>query len=725
MMHRFLFSLLITFIFSNEIHNNTLLFCLDKNEPILILDSDGLLKRGNHFEINNFLSSISSSYTIEPWLSAATEDDYSGDIYLNRIYRIIFNDLNRVSLTTLKDGLLNLSSVLYVENEYIRKPYYTPNDTRYNQQWFLTQVQADHAWDFWDIPNIQPGSKDILLASVDTGVDWNHTDLVNNIWQNLGEDADGDGRTLEYIDGEWVLDPGDLNGIDDDNWDQNPNTFIDDLIGWDPSGISGENDNDPSPPPNVGTGGTWAHGTHVAGLLAGTTNNNLGIASVAFNSSIMSVKVSRENQQNDVYITDGYDGILYAAKAGYYGSDRGFTIINNSWGGGGFSQFENATIEVSHDTYNAIIVAAAGNGATDGGWGEAEEIHYPSSYNYVISVTALGTNDRWNHWATYHETVDLGSPGEGIMSTKIQNGTETYAYTSWDGTSMASPVAASCIGLLSAFNPDWGNEQLETMIVETADPRTYTINTEGYLQGKLGAGRVDVYRSLLTPLFPKIDIAAIDYQIIGGNSDNIIDAGESLNLSTILLNDPEWGEATNPSITLTSLSNYITVTNPNKSISNIISGDAYINDSNPFEVLISENIPVGDYELELSFSSNETSYTGSSFNSVYETKDTLSISVQNALFSDTFIPEEFEILNPFPNPFNPSTTLSWKMNNSGNFKIQIYDLNGNQIKTLVDAYHTPGFYQYKWNPVNFSNGIYFVRYSLEAKNFIQKLTLLK
>ena len=439
----------------------------------------------------------------------------------------------------------------------------------------------------------------------------------------------------------------------------------------------------------------------------------------------MSVKVSRENQDNDVYITDGYDGILYAAKAGHYSSERGFAIINNSWGGGGYSQFEYATIEVSHDTYNAVIVAAAGNGATDGGWGEAEEIHYPSSYNHVISVTALGTNDRWNHWATYHETVDLGSPGEGIMSTKIQNGTETYAYASWDGTSMASPVAASCIGLLSSFNSDWGNEQLETMIVATADPRTYTVNTEGYLQGKLGAGRVDVYRSLLTPLFPKIDIAAIDYEIIGGNSDNIIDAGESLNLSTILLNDPEWGEAINPSITLNSLSNYITVTNPDQSISNIVSGDVYINDSNPFEVLISENIPVGEYELELSFSSNETSYTGSSFNSIYETKDTLSISVQNPLFSDTFIPEEFEILNPFPNPFNPSTTLSWKMNNSGNFKIQIYDLNGNQISTLVDAYHSPGFYQYKWNPVNFSNGIYFVRYSLEDKNFIQKLTLLK
>ena len=725
MINRILLFLLVASIFSYQIHDNKLLFCLNQNEPLLSLDSNGLLNRDTHNEINEFLSSTSNSYFIESWLSAATENDYSGNIYLNRIYRIVFNDLNRTSLSLLKNQLSSLSSILHVEYEYIRKPYYTPNDTRYSQQWFLPQVQADHAWDFWDFVNSEPGSQDVLLASVDTGVDWNHTDLVNNIWQNLGEDADGDGRTLEYIDGEWVLDPGDLNGIDDDNWDQNPNTFIDDLIGWDPSGISGENDNDPRPKPNVGTGSTWAHGTHVAGLLAATTDNALGIASVAFNSSIMSVKVSQENQEGDPYITDGYEGILYAAKAGHYGSDRGFAIINNSWGGGGFSQFENATIEVCYDTYNAVIVAAAGNGATDGGWGEAEEIHYPSSYNHVISVTALGTNDSWGHWATYHETVDLASPGENIMSTKIQNGTETYAYTSWDGTSMASPIAASCIGLLSVFNPDWNNEQLETMIVATADPRVYTVNTEGYLQGKLGAGRVDAYRSLLTPLFPKIEIAAIDYQIIGGNSDNIIDAGESLNLSTVLLNDFEWGEAISPSITLNSLSNYITIINPSQSITNIVSGDVYINDSNPFEVLISENTPIGDYELELLFSSNETSYTGSSFNSIYEVKDTVSISVNNTLFSDTFVPEEFEILNPYPNPFNPSTTLSWKMNNSGHFKIQIYDLNGAQIGTLVDSYHTPGFYQYKWNSINFSNGIYFIRYSLEDQNFIQKLTLLK
>ena len=391
----------------------------------------------------------------------------------------------------------SLQSIIHIENEKKRKVLYQPNDVRYNQQWFLTQVQADHAWDFWNVPAIEPGSKDVLLASIDTGVDWNHTDLVNNIWQNLGEDADGDGRTIEYINGQWVLDPDDLNNIDDDNWDGNALTFVDDLIGWDPAGDGTSNDNNPTPT------GTGSHGTHVAGLLAATTDNSLGIASVAFNSSIMCVKSSVDGESE--YITDGYDGILYAAKAGYHRSNRGFAILNCSWGGYSYSVLENATIDVAHNDYNAVIVAAAGNG----NGGEEDAAHYPSSYENVISVTALGTNDRWNHWATYHETVDLGSPGESIMSSTNQNGTSTNAYSSWSGTSMASPVAASCIGLLSAYNPSWSNKQLETMIIATSDPRIYNVNSENYLYGKLGAGRVDAFRSISTPLFPKID--AVSY----------------------------------------------------------------------------------------------------------------------------------------------------------------------------------------------------------------------
>ena len=91
------------------------------------------------------------------------------------------------------------------------------------------------------------------------------------------------------------------------------------------AGMNGMDDNDPMPPSNW----AWHHGTHVAGLLGATTDNNKGVASSCFNCSILSVKVSDENQNGEVYITDGYDGILYAAKVGFYRTDRGFSIINN------------------------------------------------------------------------------------------------------------------------------------------------------------------------------------------------------------------------------------------------------------------------------------------------------------------------------------------------------------------------------------------------------------
>tara|TARA_Y100001970_G_scaffold153517_1_gene187938 strand:+ start:11974 stop:13992 length:2019 start_codon:yes stop_codon:yes gene_type:complete len=597
--HILLLFLFINFVFTDSIniYDNTLLFCINKNEPTINFNQDYNLNRSeNHKVLNHFFQSVSSDYTIKPWLNAATPDDHSGDIYLNRIYKVIFNDIDRVDLSDIKNNLNSFPFIYAVEYDYIRVPTYQPNDTRYSQQWFIPKIQSDHAWDFWDIDSGDiPGSKDILLASVDTGVDWNHSDLINNIWQNLGEDADGDGRTLEFIGGQWVFDPDDLNNIDDDDWDNNPNTYIDDLIGWDPAGLNGLDDNDPMPPGNWG----WAHGTHVAGILAATTDNNRGVASSCFDCSILSVKVSDDNQ-DDVYITDGYDGILYAAKVGYYRTDRGFSIINNSWGGGSFNIFEQATIDVAHNDYNAVILAASGNDHVDAA-------HYPSSYANVISVTATNSQDRVN-WATYHETVDLASPGENIESTVIQNNpnNENNAYSSWSGTSMASPAAASVIGLLSSFNPDWDNQQLETMILATSDPIIYSINSN-YLNGKIGEGRVDALRALATPLFPEIDLAEIDCQVITGD-DNIIDAGEIVYLTTILYNSPDWGAAFNPSMTLNSISEFFQISNPTQSTDNIEPGDVYLNIETPFEIIISDDTPMGDYEFELIITSNETEY---------------------------------------------------------------------------------------------------------------------
>ena len=270
-----------------EIWNTKLLFCLNKNIPTLEISNDK--KSTNIDELNTFLDK-SNINSIEVWLPGATDEDYQGDIYLNRIYRLHFDHKEKNELTALIENLKKLNFIHSAEFEYKRKPLYTPNDQYYNNQWFLPAINANDAWDLWNINNGEtPGNKNIILASVDLGVTFSHPDLRNNIWQNLGEDADGDGRTIEGSGSNWYLDPGDLNGIDDDDWDNNGLTYIDDLIGWDPAGLGGIDDNNPDPP----NSGSWSHGTHVAGLLSATTNNYTGIASAAFDCSIMAVKVAR------------------------------------------------------------------------------------------------------------------------------------------------------------------------------------------------------------------------------------------------------------------------------------------------------------------------------------------------------------------------------------------------------------------------------------------------
>ena len=585
-----------SFIFSNssDIYNNKLLFCLKKNIPVLnISQNKNIINTGND-SIDILLNSYDIK-NIEQWLPGTTEKDHDGEIYLNRIYRINFLEENKEKLNELKNRLDILDITYSTEFEYIRKPHYTPNDQYYNQQWYLPAINSNDAWNYWTDNGNTPGNINVILASVDTGVNWTHADLRNNLWENLGEDANGNGQTIIYSGGQYILDPGDLNGIDDDDWDNNANTYIDDLIGWDPAGLGGIDDNNPDPPNN----NSWAHGTHVAGLLGASTDNSTGISSTAFNCSIMSVKVSDENQTGDIYITDGFAGILYAAKAGYF--SQGFSIINNSWGGGGFSNYENGVINTCVNDYNAIIVCSGGNGS-DTGWGEAYEISYPGGYENSISVCPLGTNNSWNHWGTYHETIDLASPGENIRSCTTPNN-----YASWDGSSMASPAAASVFGLLKSYHMDWTNNMVKTMVLATADPVIYTINSENYLEGMLGSGRVDALKAITTPLFPQVEYSGEDIFILN-DFDGALNPGENIELSVILFNNPLWGEATNAQGVLTCLNPDVTINNQTVFFGNISPGGVGINIESPFQISFSDDITDSEIIFTLYFISNEEGY---------------------------------------------------------------------------------------------------------------------
>jgi len=173
------------------------------------------------------------------------------------------------------------------------------------------------------------------------------------------------------------------------------------------------------------------------------------------------------------------------------------------------------------------------------------------------------------------------------------------------------------MGLLKSYNPSWTNEQVETMVIETADPIIYAINSQDYLQGKLGKGRVDALTAIGVPLFPKIEFADID-MLIQNDDNNILELGETIELSTILFSHPDWGHAYNVDgiLELVESSNEIFITQNIAPFGDANAGDALIN-FEPFIIEFSENAPEGDIEFALQITSN------GGFNDYIENNQTL------------------------------------------------------------------------------------------------------
>ncbi|MCX6267015.1 MAG: S8 family serine peptidase [Bacteroidetes bacterium] len=250
---------------------------------------------------------------------------------LSRIYKISFPE--NLSLTEVAAIFSSDPNVEYAEPIPVIHAFDVPNNSLYSQLQHLPQIFGPEAW---AIHKGENGLTKIVIAINDSGIDWDHVDLQSNIWQNLAEDADHDGHTMELSGTSWVLDPGDLNGIDNDG-----NGHIDDLIGWNFIGNNGD--------PNPYQGNPmYSHGTHCAGIADGATNNDKGLASISWNVKVMPICVD----QNNSY-PYAYDGIIYAAESGA-------DIISNSWGGGGYSLADQETITYAAGL-GSIVLAAAGN----------------------------------------------------------------------------------------------------------------------------------------------------------------------------------------------------------------------------------------------------------------------------------------------------------------------------------------------------------------------------
>ncbi len=666
-----------------EQSHNTFLFCLKPELDLLEISLNrGGLSVGMP-ELDDFFHSH-DVVKIEPWIKSATDMDRDGDIYLNRIYRVYLdeNALSRADQSIL--SIQEFPFILYAEPEYLRKPHshYTPNDPKYSNQCSLEAVKADLAWDYWDIPDVMPGDKNILLASVDTGVDYTHPDLIENIWVNQGEipdiifeigvDTNDDGKISSIEISDFMATQVDLNGDSEINFrdalfegspfidgiDNDGNGYIDDIIGWDASGEWGTGDNDPFPKTGVQNSSDWAHGTHVAGILAASTDNGIGIVSPIFNGSILSVKCSKDGPETDEPgIHNGYDGITYAAKAGYYAGMR--TIINNSWGGSGFSSSENSVINNAFNSYGAIVVGAAGNGDEEAN-DEEYAAHYPASYDNVVSVCAVDCNGNWGGWATYHNTVDLAAPGENILSTII--GT---SYQSWDGSSMASPNAASVMGLLWSFYPEWTNIDIREQILLSADSSIYEANPD-YIDCNgnageycLGAGMVDAHKAIGMGFFPYIQSGEYVFMEIVGDGDGIVNPGETGFLTISLTNQPGWADAENIEIVLSSENPNVIIHDQNAVYGNIAAGDSLNNTGDTYKITIAADIDLGDIDFQLEVSGNSTDYN---YHQIIE-YSTISVSFNQAGF-------------PIPIAEIRSSPLVIDLDGDGDKEIIFGDING-------------------------------------------------
>ena len=329
--------------------------------------------------------------------------------------------------------------VLYVEPNYNVQTTIIPNDTRFGELWGLSNlgqsggtpdadIDAPSAWD------VTTGNSNVVVAVIDTGIDYNHPDLSANMFRN----------TLDC----------NSNAIDDDG-----NGYVNDCHGIDVI------NNDTNPLDDN------RHGSHVAGTIGAVGNNGAGVVGINWSVGLMACK----------FFDAAGNGTTAGAIAclEYVGAmkDRGVNIVatNNSWGGGGFSQALFDAIE-AHRQRGMLFIAAAGNGNIFGiGINNDQTPFYPCSYDLpnIICVAATTRTDGLAAFSNYgRRTVHIGAPGSEILSTTL-NGT----YSTLNGTSMATPHVTGLVALLKAANPSSDWRTIKNLILAGGDNVASMANT--------------------------------------------------------------------------------------------------------------------------------------------------------------------------------------------------------------------------------------------------------
>ncbi len=355
------------------------------------------------------------------------------------------------------DRLQRDPRVAYAEPNYILQVSKTPDDPDFAKLWGLNNtgqtggaagadIDVVKGWD------VTTGSSTVVVAIIDTGVDYTHEDLGPNMWVNPAECPGGYGEC-------------EADGVDDDN-----NGYVDDFYGI--NAVTGTGD----PMDDYG------HGTHVAGTIGAKGNNTLGVVGVNFDVSIIACKFLGATGGGSVA-----DAVKCFDYVNYLKNTEKVNIVatNNSWGGTAPSQ---ALEDAMAGPDQPLHICAAGNSDSDAP-------HYPSAFDLdnIISVAATDHADLYADFSNYGPTVDLAAPGVNIFSTMPTGNCpicDPSGYGSISGTSMATPHVTGAVALIAAKYPTLSLAQIRQRILSGVDPLSDAAKTT------LTNGRLNVFNTL-------------------------------------------------------------------------------------------------------------------------------------------------------------------------------------------------------------------------------------
>ncbi|MEM7509901.1 MAG: S8 family serine peptidase, partial [Bacteroidota bacterium] len=389
---------------------------------------------------------------------------------LERIYNLSFPGSKNT--TQLIDLLASSGEFEYVEPNYRRKVHaleMAPMDDSTSAQWYHQFIQTFEAWD------LSKGSSDVRIGVLDTGLDFGHPEFEGQIGVNAAEDLNGNGSFEP-----WPVSEnrgglsGDFDGIDNDQ-----NGFTDDVSGYDftdqiRSPFVGDYlDPDPNPQDDNN------HGTQVAGVIGARADNQIGGVGIAPDCKLVVLRAFSALGMGDD------DDI---ARAIVYAADNGIDVLVMSFGDLFPSITMHEAIKYAYEK-GVVLVASAGNATGD-------ELHYPSGFDEVISVSGTIFNEERNEetiWplSSFGVTVDIAAPASDIFTTFIRDVDGSPAFGRIQGTSFSAPMVASAIGLLFSIRGKLPPRQVQGLLASTADD----ISIEGW-DHFTGAGRLNLFKLL-------------------------------------------------------------------------------------------------------------------------------------------------------------------------------------------------------------------------------------